>query len=438
MSHENLTNILTTQTKARLFPVGKDMNNERAITSIFLATLSAVNSYAAGILNTIGKKTGVRTNIECHTEVIFPNAEGNNRPDGLIILRSSKNTIWTALIEAKIGNAELTEDQISRYLVLAKTHKIDAVITISNQFAALPTHHPIKVSKTLTRSIELYHWSWTFLRTQADYQLRVEEDIDIEQKFLLEEMIRYFDNKSSGVLSFDRMNKEWRSVCLKAKNQERLLKSSDEILNTVCAWHQEQRDIALLLTRKLGAPVVIKLKKNHKTNPVKRLKDDAVILCEKKLLTCELDIPRAASTLSILASLNNRTITCSMEILARGDKKSTKARINWLVKQFSKIDPTGIRIGAKWPSRAPITWASLEDLKEEPTIIQTDNLKLAPHRFIIQTVLDIAGKFSGQRTFIEALDNTVSNYYHSVGENLTAWVPPAPKFEEDEGKTTSE
>lgn len=431
MVTEELLNSLSTETLARLFPVGKDVNNERGITSIFMATLSVVKEYASGVLYSIGKKTGVRTKIECHTEVIFPHAEGSDRPDGLIILRTGNNIVWTALVEAKIGKTELNEKQISRYLELAKTHKINAVITISNQFSVLPTHHPIKLSKKFTRTVDLYHWSWTFLRTQADYQLRVEEGIDTEQKYILEEMIRYFDHKSSGVQTFDRMNKEWRSVCLKVKNQERLLKSSDETQNTVSAWHQKQRDIALMLTGKLGVPVTIKLKNIHKTDPEKRIKDDSSFLCDKESLICQFDIPRAASILLIEANLANRTVTCSMEMLAPGDKKSTKARVNWLVRQFAKIEADGIRVGAKWPGGAQVTWSTLIELRDDPNLIQAENVKLVPHRFIVQTVLDLAGKFSGQRTFIENLEKTVAEYYQSVGENLSPWVAPAPKFEDN-------
>ncbi len=429
MATNELLDLLSEKTLARLFPVGKDANHERGITSIFLATLSVVNVYASSVLHSIERKIGVRSRIECHTEIIFPNTEGSDRPDGLIILRKSGKIIWTALIEAKIGNSELNEDQISRYLEIAREHKINAVITISNQFAALPTHHPVKVNKKLTRSVDLLHWSWTFLRTQADYQLRVEEDIDMEQAYILQEMVRYFDDKSSGVKTFDRMNKEWKNVCLKVKNQERLLKSSDEVENTVSAWHQQQRDISLMMTTKLGSPVVIKLKQDHKSNPEKRLKDDIAAFCDNESLICQFDISNASSLLTVEASLTNRTISCSMELQAPSDRKTTKARVNWLIRQLIKADQNGIRIGAKWPRSSKNTWATLEELRDNPNLLQTKNTKLTPHRFIIQTVIDHAGKFSGQRTFVEGLEKTVTDYYHNIGENLTAWVPNPPKID---------
>ncbi|MCF6195876.1 MAG: hypothetical protein L3J50_04155, partial [Emcibacter sp.] len=178
----------------------------------------------------------------------------------------------------------------------------------------------------------------------------------------------------------------------------------------------------------------IKLKNAHKTDPENRIRDDSAALCKEENLICQFDIPNAASALYVEASLSNRTITCSMELLAPSDKKTTKARMNWLVKQFSKLSKKEIdqiRIGAKWPGGAQITWAGITELRDDPICIQTSNKKLVPHRFIVQTVLDMAGKFSGQRTFIEGLEKTVTQFYYTVGENLSTWVPPAPKFEDN-------
>ena len=71
----------------------------------------------------------------------------NDKPDGLIIVENGANT-WTALVEAKVGNNKLVEEQIERYLDLARAHNIDALITISNQLAVLPTFNPLPLAKT--------------------------------------------------------------------------------------------------------------------------------------------------------------------------------------------------------------------------------------------------------------------------------------------------
>lgn len=81
------------------------------------------------------------------------------RPDGLIIINTGRSQ-WKALVEAKIGKAELDAEQIKDYLALAKKYKIDAVITLSNQYSAIPSHHPIQFKKSDLKGVDLYHFSW--------------------------------------------------------------------------------------------------------------------------------------------------------------------------------------------------------------------------------------------------------------------------------------
>lgn len=114
-------------------------------------------------------RLGKTSKIECFTEIVFQNKDKNAskiRPDGLIIVTTGKKQ-WLALVESKIGKAELQTDQVEAYLDLAKEHKIDAFITLSNQFATILTHSPITVKKNKIRNVGLYHWSWTYLIAEA-------------------------------------------------------------------------------------------------------------------------------------------------------------------------------------------------------------------------------------------------------------------------------
>lgn len=111
------------------------------------------------LLKSLNVRVGTSATLEAWTEVVFQNEDKKavkqkDRPDGLLILRTGRRE-WRALIEAKVNNDTIGEDQISRYLQQAKTHKLDAVITITNQFAALPTHHPVKLPKIATKSVAL-------------------------------------------------------------------------------------------------------------------------------------------------------------------------------------------------------------------------------------------------------------------------------------------
>ena len=93
---------------------------------------------------------GTRAEIECFTETVFERSPEDTRirPDGLLLVNFGKRS-WSALIEAKIGAAALDQQQVEKYLQLAKSNDLDALITISNQFATTPIHSPVKVAKPL-------------------------------------------------------------------------------------------------------------------------------------------------------------------------------------------------------------------------------------------------------------------------------------------------
>jgi len=119
---------------------------------------------------------------------------------------------WCALIESKIGSNQLEQEQIEAYLDLAKTYGIDCVITISNQFAATPVHHPLKIQKSKTKSVGLYHFSWLSLLSSALVVQGKAVVDDPEQAFILDELIRYLDSKESGVTDTVRMEPSWKET----------------------------------------------------------------------------------------------------------------------------------------------------------------------------------------------------------------------------------
>ena len=171
---------------ARLFPVLADTSKEQRATSIFLAVISQVPDLAEAILSTIGVRVGKRTTIEAYTEVeLKQEVSSPGRPDGLLMVHSSRS-IWTALIETKIGNAALDSDQVSKYLEMARANDIDAVITISNQFVARPDHSPVDVSKNLLRKTGLYHWSWWSISTQSEI-LELQKTVEDQDQVFLPE-----------------------------------------------------------------------------------------------------------------------------------------------------------------------------------------------------------------------------------------------------------
>jgi hypothetical protein len=416
---------------ARLIPVVADTSRENRAASILLAALTSVKDFRKALLSSVGQRIGDRTRIDCYTEVVFKKCppESKTRSDGLIRLRVGKRA-WSALVEAKIGGAQLDAEQLKGYVQIAKMNGVDAVITLSNQFSALPTHHPVPFSKKSLSGISLYHWSWMYVLTQATLLLAEDEFASPEQRYILSEMVRYFKHDSVGVSSFDRMNPEWKGVVLKVQSGGGLNRASTEVANTVTSWHQEQRDLCLLMSRELGRQVRLRLKRAHAHNPTARIKDDSENLVKKARLEFEMEVPDAAASINVTADLRTRHVFCAMRLAAPADKKKTSARVRWLTRQLEKTDPENVFIKAIWPTKARDTMAPLAEVRADPSVLQTDNQALAPKQLEVAMGRDLAGKFSGTKTFIEQLEAVVPCFYEQVGQHLRAWVPPPPKPKE--------
>jgi hypothetical protein len=410
----------------RLIPVVADSGKEKRAVSILMATMIAVDEFRTAMLASIGVRAGARADLSGYTEVVFKGKDiGKDRPDGLLILNTGKSQ-WTALIEAKIGNSELESEQIAKYVGYAKDFGIDAVITLSNQFVALPDHHPIQLQKSIVRSVKLFHWSWMAVVTQATLVLSNDGFASPDQRYILSEALRYWCHDSAGISKFDRMNKEWRDVVDKVRNRSALNRSSPEIENTVASWHQEARDLCLLLSRRIERPVRLRLPRAHRNDPLLRLKEDCDELTKSQTLLCEFEIPGAAAPMTLCADLATRAIRCSMRLQAPADRKRSTARVNWLLRQLRRTNPEGMYVRGYRRGRAEETECPLSVLIEDPSALDSPNTDVEPAVFEVFLVVDVGGKFSGSKTFIDAVEDVVPRFYEEAGQYLREWVPPPP------------
>ena len=193
----NVSELLTAGEQARLFPVpaGKAKSQERHTTSIFLACLSLVPNLGRALIEPLGMRIGNRSRIQTFAEVVLDDSSDgqSNRPDGLIAVSRGKET-WTALVEAKVQRSKLDRAQIEAYLHLARDKSIDALITVSNDFAAIPGHHPLQPIR-VPKNVGLFHWSWSSVLTHA--KLLKEQGLDTsEQHTVLSEFIRFLEHEN--------------------------------------------------------------------------------------------------------------------------------------------------------------------------------------------------------------------------------------------------
>lgn len=416
--------------QARLIPAVADSNKEQKAVSASLAVIHAVEEFGKKLLHEIGAPVRKSSRIDCYTEITHagkrPLAK-NVRPDGLIVIRTGKKR-WAAIIEAKVRGENLTESQINDYIDLARDHDVQAVITISNQFAPRPAHHPVSVSKRKLGKLELYHWSWTYMMTEAILQVRNHGVADQDQAYVLAELVRFLSHQNSGISGMDTMPKAWIDVCSAARQELRLSRKSDEVSGVVNAWQELTRFISLELSIRIGRTVTVALPRKHANDPTMREHDDIAKLCEEYLLEESFEVPDAASQVTLTANLKTRTITAWMQVKAPRDRQQPKSCVTWVVNQLKKVEnPEKAQIFARFPGRVENQICRLSALREDRTCILSGAPGTMPSAFAVMHELDLGGDIIKRKKVVEEAIALVLDYYVEVGQHLRTWVPTPPQ-----------
>ena len=374
--------------------------------------------------------SGKNVRVQCYTEVVFKSkAKDKQRPDGLIIVTRGSKT-WSAIIEAKIGNNELDKDQIERYLDLARQHHIDAVITISNQFAPLPNHHPVKISRQKTRTVKLIHYSWLHILTRADLvasKKRVDDPGAKVYSAGARALLR-----SQGVrdyVSNPEWPSGWKKVCVNNPKQRdyprgrRVGNRSDIELASVI-----EVPIALSFGPHWARLVEIDLSRARAKDPELNFKEDVSSLVGDKVLAAEFRIPNAAANLSIQADFRRRTVTYGMA-LGRAEGRESTDEAGQLVAPPAKGNRAGQDL-------RPVELATANSVRNGPTGRRDRGhtspdpgqwFKDLPKTLEVIRVHDLMGKYSGAQTFVDLVGAGSQEFYRQIGQNLNKWVPKPPR-----------
>lgn len=423
---------------ARLIPTVADSKKEERATSSLLASFMVVPAFAQDILSSVGAPTGKRALITCYTEIVFKSKKDKkSRPDGLLVVTAGSKE-WSALIESKIGTAELLKEQIEDYLDLARDVGANAVITLSNQFATLPTHHPVPVSKQKTRTVGLFHFSWLSLLSIAILVAENKKVEDSEQAYILKELVRYLQHDSSGVTALTGMGTSWKFLCGELLQGAAINKKADYVEQSVASWQQLLRFLSIRLSVAIGKPVSVSLSRARANDPAVNFDEDVSGLLKDSCLTAEFDIPNAASKLAFSADILRRTITLSMKLDAPKDKSLATASINWFTRQLKSVEGVELLVRAYWPKRIPITSAPLNRVLEDPKVLVPENVSTIPVSLEVIRIVDLAGRFRGSRTFVEEAEKAFLEFYAKVGQYLIPWIPRPPKVKETKLDTASD
>jgi hypothetical protein len=413
---------------ARLFPVLSETSREGRAASVFLSSLTVVDTLADALLRRLGRPIGARTKINCFTEVVLK-SDPQFRPEGLIVIDTGRET-WSALVECKIGRAIIDAEQLEHYVRKARENEIDCVITISNELVPDPRRPPTPLDGRLTKTVGHFHYSWLAIRSEAEIAYTQSLVTDPEKNFILAELIRFLSHPSAGVEGFDQMPAVWPEV-ISEIGAGRAPKKSDPRLSEIAdAWLQQEKELSLIVSRLVSRRCSSRSERKLRRGSYDPHGEILGELATEQSLVTDFMIPDAASTIDVRADLKSKSSRVSMRLDAPEDRKRPEARLNWLLGQLKTADAKGIEIVAYWPNRAKSTYGTLEALREDPKKIIEDNAGLTPSAFEIAQSCHTAGSFAGRKRFILELQTSVQDFYSNVGRLLSAWAPKPPPPED--------
>lgn len=411
--------------EARLIPLLKT-GDEGALTSIFLSSIKLIKEYRDSIFKEI--KLSRNGKAFYFTEVVFKDIDENARIDGLIIIVSKGIIKEAAIFEMKNKNKIIDKDQIEKYIGLSKKIGVDKLITISNEFVSNPSQSPAKVKPP--KNFFLFHFSWTYIITKGQLLLFKNDQTiqDDDQVEIMREVLYYLDNKDSGINGYHLMKSGWKETVDRIANRIPLKVSDTCVQEAVESWHQEEKDIALILSRKLGVFV-----KSSARNNKDSIKEDIRRIIKQQELFGHLSIKNSVSDIKIRVDFEVKNVAMSVKVTPPLDK-GTKAKISWIGRQLETAKKKNESVfnlitkdllieanikHARNHIRIPIS--SLENLIDEVNgrEIQTFNIVL---------MSKFNASFGSNKKFITTIEKMVLNYYAGIVQHLTNWNQPAPKL----------
>tara|TARA_B100000767_G_C19712545_1_gene513444 strand:+ start:124 stop:1479 length:1356 start_codon:yes stop_codon:yes gene_type:complete len=412
----------------RLIPILKP-GDEMALTSVLMSSIRLIKEFRYQIFKELKLKRSGKAYF--YTEVCFKDIDKESRLDGLILVVISGVIQDAVFIEVKSGKNLIKSEQIMKYYKLARDLKnVPKILTVSNEFVADSSQSPISISNQ-SKKISLFHFSWTYLKTLAQLLLfdnndNIEDEDQIE---IMKEVMHYLNSKDSGVSGFHKMSSGWKEVAEKVKSQQSL---SDEkvLIDAITSWYQEEQDMTLMLSRKLGVMVRsdIENPKNKLNRDIKKLKND-------HCLSTKLRVRGAVSDIKVSVDFERRTISMSVDVTPPLNK-GVVARVTWMKNQLEKmynqsfLEHLYVDADIKYTSNSiKYKYANIDKFYEHDDIKNKD---------IIGFNLDVikSAKFTNVSNFVKEIEAMLLDYYQVIVQDLRTWEKPAPKLHTNKEEKT--
>jgi len=411
-------------TNARLIPLLKT-GDEMALTSIFLSAVRLVKEFR----NLIFKHLKLPKSGKFYylTEVSFPELS-KNRVDGLIVIIKSGKISNAVLFEMKKESNQIDKKQLDDYVTLAQKLKISNVVTISNQYVSEPTESPVDIR--VPKKLSLYHFSWTYLLTLGRILLYKNENNieDEDQVEIMKEVLFYLESEKSGVKGFNKMAAEWKTLTENILAHKTIRENDKTLHNAILSWYQEEKDMALKLSRELG--LLVKSKSRTKDS----IKADIKAVIKNKSIKSKIAVKDAVSDIQVEADFEKRNIKMTVSIDCPETGTNT-SKVNWLIKQLENGKKKSTQPFDRLYPSTYIT-ASIKFARSGRTfeLKKYETLKKIPKQEVINgfklyTVLNLGSKYTSQKGFIRAIEDFLLDYYDAYVQHLSNWAKPAPKIE---------
>ncbi|RLA07340.1 MAG: hypothetical protein DRQ51_06510 [Gammaproteobacteria bacterium] len=414
-SEEELSN-----KKARLFSNGKG-DDEVATTSTFLASLSAIKEYREELFCEIGVDKIKSKNPQLHVFTEMTDKKTGNRPDGLVVITSGKKEpviVWAAFVEAKVDDNKLDEKQISKYAEYGKKIGITNILTISNELVTNQNESPVKIKQ---RSVDLFHWSWIYLKVMAKRLIGAGKVADEDHIYLLKELRRYFDSHKK-VSSYSSMGGDWKKTVDEIHDFAPNKNIKKPFLDIVIdSYQQEEKDIALQLTDNTGFHIELVTKKdeNREKSLTDMLQDNRTII-SKFMVNKNKDL-----IFFIEVNFISRIVECYTIKKIPDSVGKSVAQTSTLLNMLSAAglgDDIKIRAFYKGNisngENIPLSVLNTEqDRRELYSILDNDRGDTVKN-YKINMMDKIAGNFSSPTKFVERLENNAKTFVEQVMGNL--------------------
>ena len=387
--------------KPSIIPLFK--KTERRLLSVFMGALYLVPEYRGAFYKLLNYTSGKTCSHQCLMEPQYKTPKyPNTRPDGLVVCTRGQS-VWSVFFEAKTDKP-IRPTQMQEQADLAQILEVDAVVSISNEFAREPKELPYALPLSKRRKRDFFHFSWADIRTFTTLFLDENTLCNQTEIMVLEQVLHYFWQPDTGIKTYDAMPPDWPKFVESARDVRGLgfQTNTSGVTEIVHGWQQERRD----LSAKLMAKTKLKLRMQHeagtRADSDQRLKFDKQQLANDYVLTATYQFLDTKTNVWVKADLSACRISTAIEFSPPAGKKA-RGTITWLIKKLQDNAPENLIVSIDWRGRSQAVHKPLAILNDEIDQV-CEGQKEAPKTIrLIQEFHDVR-QFKSRSKFIEQLE----------------------------------